>query len=30
MNTVGHLINGQIVSDAARLQDVYNLSLIHI
>ena len=29
MNTVGHLINGQIVSDAARLQDVY-LSLIHI
>ncbi|MFG0524994.1 CoA-acylating methylmalonate-semialdehyde dehydrogenase [Pseudomonas sp. zjy_9] len=26
MNTVGHLINGQIVSDAARLQDVYNPS----
>ena len=26
MNTVGHLINGQIVSDATRLQDVYNPS----
>ncbi|MGE6793917.1 malonate-semialdehyde dehydrogenase (acetylating) / methylmalonate-semialdehyde dehydrogenase [Pseudomonas guineae] len=26
MNTVGHLINGQIVNDAARLQDVYNPS----
>ena len=26
MSTVGHLINGQIVSDAARLQDVYNPS----
>ncbi|WP_339460122.1 CoA-acylating methylmalonate-semialdehyde dehydrogenase [Pseudomonas sp. EA_105y_Pfl2_R69] len=26
MNTVGHLINGQIVCDAARLQDVYNPS----
>jgi len=26
MNTVGHLINGQIINDAARLQDVYNPS----
>ncbi|QLC73779.1 CoA-acylating methylmalonate-semialdehyde dehydrogenase [Pseudomonas sp. LPB0260] len=26
MNTVGHLINGQVISDAARLQDVYNPS----
>jgi malonate-semialdehyde dehydrogenase (acetylating)/methylmalonate-semialdehyde dehydrogenase len=26
MNTVGHLINGQIVSDATRLQEVYNPS----
>ncbi|WP_339515269.1 CoA-acylating methylmalonate-semialdehyde dehydrogenase [Pseudomonas sp. RL_15y_Pfl2_60] len=26
MNTVGHLINGQIVTDAERLQDVYNPS----
>ena len=26
MNTVGHLINGRIVSDASRLQDVYNPS----
>ena len=26
MNTVGHLINGQIIEDAARLQDVYNPS----
>lgn len=26
MSTVGHLINGKIVSDAARLQDVYNPS----
>ena len=26
MNTVGHLINGQIVSDATRLQDVFNPS----
>ena len=24
MNTVGHLINGQIVTDAARVQDIYN------
>ena len=26
MNTVGHLINGRMVDDAARLQDVYNPS----
>ncbi|RMH86727.1 CoA-acylating methylmalonate-semialdehyde dehydrogenase [Pseudomonas sp. AOB-7] len=26
MNTVGHLINGRIINDAARLQDVYNPS----
>ena len=26
MNTVGHLINGQVISEAARLQDVYNPS----
>ena len=26
MNTVGHLINGQVVNDTARLQDVYNPS----
>ncbi|MEX6503963.1 CoA-acylating methylmalonate-semialdehyde dehydrogenase [Pseudomonas zhanjiangensis] len=26
MNTVGHLINGRVISDAARLQDVYNPS----
>lgn len=26
MNTVGHLINGQIVNDATRLQDVFNPS----
>ncbi|UTW09234.1 CoA-acylating methylmalonate-semialdehyde dehydrogenase [Pseudomonas benzenivorans] len=26
MNTVGHLINGQVINDAARLQDVYNPS----
>ena len=24
MNTVGHLINGQVVTDAARVQDVFN------
>ncbi|SER18835.1 malonate-semialdehyde dehydrogenase (acetylating) / methylmalonate-semialdehyde dehydrogenase [Amphritea atlantica] len=24
MNTVGHLINGQIVTDAARVQDIFN------
>ncbi|WP_439886303.1 CoA-acylating methylmalonate-semialdehyde dehydrogenase [Pseudomonas sp. MBLB4123] len=26
MNTVGHLINGQVINEAARLQDVYNPS----
>ena len=29
MNIIGHLINGEICTDAARTQDVF-LSLIHI